>query len=81
MRKRTGNAVWTERLSCGNGMRRWHVFAVTMALFLLLPGQVWGDEAWVEYDSSNTTLTFKYGSKPDSFGEGVTAYALNEGGG
>ena len=81
MRKRTGNAVWTERLSCGNGMRRWHAFAVTMALFLLLPGQVWGDEAWVEYDSSNTTLTFKYGSKPDCFGEGVTAYALNEGGG
>ncbi len=36
-------------------------------------------QPWAEYDSNTTTLTFKYGDKPSTFGEGITAYDLNEG--
>ena len=36
-------------------------------------------QPWAEYDSNTTTLTFKYGDKPSTFDEGITAYDLNEG--
>ncbi len=62
-----------KRLSC----------ALTMMLTLaalLLPSSAKADEAWVEYNSSNTTLTFKYGAAKPSNTETVTVYDLNEGG-
>ena len=36
-------------------------------------------QPWAEYDSNTMTLTFKYGDKPSTFDEGITAYDLNEG--
>ncbi len=46
-------------------------------LALLLPVQTMADEAWAEYNSNDSTLTFKYGTKPESSDEGITLYALN----
>ncbi len=53
------------------------VAAVLLAL--LLPVQAMADEAWAEFNSSDGTLTFRYGAKPTSFDEGTTAYSLNTG--
>ena len=53
---------------------------VLTALFLLalLPMQVLADsEAWAEFDSTAKTLTFKYGTKPNSFPSGTTAFQLH----
>ena len=62
-----------KRLSC----------ALTLMLTLaamLLPSSAKAGEAWVEYNSSNTTLTFKYGAAKPSNTETVTVYDLSEGG-
>ena len=62
-----------KRLSC----------ALTLMLTLaalLLPSSAKAGKAWVEYNSSNTTLTFKYGTAKPSSDETVTVYDLNEGG-
>ena len=66
------------RLLSGGGMQLPHFLAMVLTLLvLLLPSQAKADdEAWAEYNSNTTTLTFKYGEKPTSFSEGVTAYAL-----
>ena len=63
------------------GWGKWLSYALTLMLAaLLLPSSAKADEAWVEYNSSNTTLTFRYGAaKPSSTGT-VTVYDLNEGG-
>ena len=58
-------------------VRMAYCLATVLAALLLPSNAMADDEAWVEYDSSAKTLTFKYGTKPDSFNEGVTAYALN----
>ena len=68
-----------KQTGLGSGVRVLRIVVAAMAL-LLLPGHIMADEAWVEYDASNTTLTFKYGTKPSSFGDNVTAYALNAAG-
>ena len=69
------------RLLSGGGMQLPHFLAMVLTLLvLLLPSQAKADdEAWAEYNSTETTLTFMYGEKPTSLDEGVTAYALNEG--
>ena len=62
------------------GVARMAYCMAAMLAALLLPCSVAAQEetAWMEYDSATKTLTFKYGEKPSSFGEGVTAFDMGE---
>ena len=68
----------TKSLCLTGGAHVMYCIAAVL-LALLLPVQTMADEAWVEYNSNDSTLTFKYGSKPESFNEVITAYVLNTG--
>ena len=56
-----------------------HLLAAALMLIVLLPAKATAqtDEAWVEFNSTSNTLTFKYGVKPANFDSDVTAYTLN----
>ncbi len=66
----------TKSLCLTGGAHVMYCIAAVL-LALLLPAQAMADEAWAEYNSNDSTLTFKYGTKPDSSDEGITLYALN----
>ena len=56
----------TKPLFRSGGVRIAYCMAAVLSA-LLLPAQAMADdEAWAEFDSSAKTLTFKYGSKPES---------------
>ena len=67
----------TKSLCLTGGAHVMYCMAAVLSA-LLLPAQAMADdEAWAEYNSGTKTLTFKYGTKPESSDEGITLYALN----
>ena len=75
MREKT--TTTTKSLLRRGGARIAYCMAAVLSA-LLLPAQAMADdEAWAEYNSGTKTLTFKYGTKPESSDEGITLYALN----
>ena len=76
MREKTTKIM--KSLLHGGIARMAYCMAALLAALLLPTNAMADDEAWVEYDSSAKTLTFKYGTKPASVSSTTTLFELNE---
>ena len=54
---------------------RWLVTMLLLVTAMAMPKMAWAQVMYTVFDSSTSTLTFKYGVKPTG-GEGITVYNI-----